>query len=134
MILVFIINRVGCGFLFIEQSFLFIVAMVTSRNYWPRSPVAEMTGEMSLLKYFGPTDQSTAAVTESNLDTDSIKSVHPQCASTVLDPQLSSESASIIAESGSENNPFITLPVESHTKKYSYMPRTIPVLIIKVIR
>ena len=29
----FIINRVGCGFLFVEQSFLFIVTIVTLRNY-----------------------------------------------------------------------------------------------------
>ena len=33
LILGFIIIRVGCSFLFIERSFLFIVAMVTSRNF-----------------------------------------------------------------------------------------------------
>ena len=33
IILGFITVRVGCGFLFIQRSFLFIVAMVTSRNY-----------------------------------------------------------------------------------------------------
>ena len=93
---------------------------------------AEMTGEMSLLRYFAPTDQSTTAATESNY---SIKSVDPQSSSTVLDSQLPSDSSSIIAESGSENNPSITLPVESHTvKNYSYMARTKPAPIIRLMK
>ena len=58
--------------------------------------------------------------TQSDLDSDSesesIESVDPQSSSTVLD---SSDSSSIIAsaaESGSENDPSITLPVDSHTR------------------
>ena len=72
---------------------------------------------MSLLSYFAP----ITGATESDLDSDSesIESVDPQSSSTVLDSQLSSDSSSIIAsaaESGSENDTSITLPVDSHTR------------------
>ena len=71
------------------------------------------------LSYFAPISPNTEA-TESDLDSDSepesTDSVDPQSSSTVLDSQLSSDSSSIIASAGSENDPSITLPVDSHTR------------------
>ena len=66
-----------------------------------------------------PITGATQSDLDSDSDSESIESVDPQSLSTVLDSQLSSDSSSIIAsaaESGSENDPSITLPVDSHTR------------------